>query len=229
MLECGIKYPLDIYEICSHFSNLEIAACPFVTQGLRGMAVLADNNSQKNCILLNSNLTQEEQNFHGTHELVHVVLNDGTQGLTFKCYDKVMPFQDSYTEWLANEGAAELILPHDVLLPFIKERQKTFDQDIIGVYNMVNEIAQNYKVSPVVVENRLKSLSYEIFQYLGGCELNQIQILSKNKQKSLGITVDSLIDIENYRISETWCSKDKPVIIKPFFSYSKSYSNLLAI
>lgn len=193
------------------------------------MASLANEESPVNCILVNSNLSQEEQNFHGTHEFIHIALDDGKGGRTFKCYDKIKPFQNPYTEWLANEGAAELILPHDVLLPYIKERINTFDDNIIGVYNMIDEIAQIYRVSPVVVQNRLNSLSYEIFQYLSGCDINDIKILSKTQQQRYGIYVDSLNDIENRRLTEVWFGKEQSHVIKPFFSYSESYSKLLAI
>lgn len=227
MLRCGIKYPLDIYEVCSHFSGLEIAACPFITPGLRGMAVLADDESAQNCILVNSNLSHQEQNFHGTHELIHIYLNDGKNGLTFKCYDKVKPFQNHYTEWLANEGAAELILPHDVLLPYIKEKSKDFDNDPFAVYNMTDEISQNYNVSPVVVQNRLSSLKYEIYQYLSGCSLNNIEIISNNQQNRLGISVDLLNDVENRRINDLLYNKNPN--IKPFFAYSETYSKLLVV
>lgn len=193
------------------------------------MASLANLESPINCILVNSNLSQEEQNFHGMHEFIHIALDNGNGGHTFKCYDRVKPFQNSYVEWLANEGAAELILPHDVLLPYIKEKIKTFDDNILGVYNLVYEIACIYKVSPVVVQNRLNSLRYEIYQYLYGCDINNIKIISKTQQKKLGIEIDSLNDIENRRLTETWLNSDKSVIVKPFFSYSKSYKNLSAI
>lgn len=149
---------------------------------------------------------------------MHIYFSKNCKGHTFTCYDKVMPFQDGYTEWLANEGAAELILPHDVLLPFIKERVRTFDDKMFGVYDMTLDIAGSYQVSPIVVQNRLNSLSYEIYQYLGGCGLDQLNILSKNQQQKRGISVDSLIDIENKRFTELWFNEKNKRERKPFLS-----------
>jgi Zn-dependent peptidase ImmA (M78 family) len=225
-LNDGIKYPLDIFSVCNSYDNLKIAAIPFKTKGLRGMANISDNEDTPHCILVNSHLSLEEQNFHGFHELMHVYFEKDSKGSTFNCYDKVQPFQDSYTEWLANEGAAELMLPHDVLLPCIKEYVKTFDNAYTGVFDMIQDIAHTYKVSPIVVDNRLNSLSYEIFQYLNGCDLENINIISKNQQKRLGISVDSLSDIENRRFTDIWINKNE---VKPFFAYSVCYKNLLVV
>lgn len=226
LLECDLNYPLDIFEICSKFSNLEIAAIPFVTRSLRGMAKLADTESSINCILVNSNLTQEEQNFHGMHELMHIYLPHDYSGTTFKCYDKVQPFQDSYVEWLANEGAAELIIPHDVLLPYIKENLYRFKERLFGICEMSEEIADHYRVSPVVVQNRFNSLKYEIYQYLNGCKISDIKVLSKTQQEKEGIFIESLNDIEDNRLLECM-SKERTVATKTFFRYSESYRNLL--
>lgn len=229
LLENGIKYPLDIFEICRKYDNLEIASVPFITQGLRGMVQLADETSQYNCILVNSKLSLVEQNFHGMHELMHVRFSKICDCVTFECFDKIRPNQDFYVEWVANEGAAELMLPHDILLPYIKEKLSTFDDDLIGVYSMINEIADKFRVSPVVVQNRIDSLKYEIFQYLSGCDIENLEIISKTQQSRMGIVVDSLNDIENKRLNELWFSDETPVERKPFFSYSETYRGLLAI
>lgn len=189
------------------------------------MAKLADSSSPVNCILLNSNLSQEEQNFHGVHELIHIYLTGDCPGSTFTCYDKVQPFQNEYVEWLANEGAAELILPHDILLPYVKEHLKYFDKNIFGVYDMSENIAKLYRVSSVVVHNRINSLKYEIYQYLNGCNINEIKILSKTQQEKKGIFIESLNDIEDNRLTEC-INAESSVILKPFFQYSESYRNL---
>ena len=114
----GFTYPLNIFDICSRYDNLSISAIPFKTRGLRGMAVLAKDDNDINCILVNSNISASEQNFHGIHELMHITFEDDNSGQIFKCYEKTLPFQDSYKEWVANEGAAELLIPYSDFIPF---------------------------------------------------------------------------------------------------------------
>ena len=46
------------------------------------------------------------------------------------------------------------------------------------------------------MELRIKSLKYEIFQYLNGIPLNEIKIMSDREQKNRNIHVKSLIDVE---------------------------------
>lgn len=191
------------------------------------MAQLADSSSPINCILVNSNLSYEEQNYHGFHELMHIYETGNCPGTTFSCYDKVLPHQNRYVEWIANEGAAELILPHDVLLPYIKECASSFDKSIFGVSNMINKISSVYGVSPMVVEIRISSLRYEIFQYLTGCDISEIKILSKTQQDRMGIKVDSLLEIEDRRFLKS--IKDRSIALSaPFFYYSETYRGLLA-
>lgn len=218
---------MDIFSVCSLFDNLEIAAVPFKTQGLRGIARLADDSSPINCILVNSNLSYEEQNFHGFHELMHIYRTGDCPGATFSCYDRLKPNQNGYVEWIANEGAAELILPHDVLLPYIKEHAVTFNSNMFAVSDMVEKISIAYRVSPMVVTYRLESLKYEIQQYLTGAQLSEIRILSKNQQEKLGIKIDSLIDIEGKRLLLSF-SESSAKLSRPFFDYSDSYRGMLA-
>lgn len=59
-LNNGIKYPLDIFSVCNSYDNLKIAAIPFKTKGLRGMANISDNEDTPHCILVNSHLSLEE-------------------------------------------------------------------------------------------------------------------------------------------------------------------------
>lgn len=112
-------YPLDIFELCSVISNVEIRALPFVTPDLRGMVNLAKKKDENHVILVNSNKSFEEQNFHGFHELMHIPTVDKS-GTILRCYDRIRPNQDSYLEWLANEGAAEFAVPYKMILPMIK-------------------------------------------------------------------------------------------------------------
>lgn len=201
LLSNGAKYPFDIFDICSKFSNLEIGICPFKTVGLRGIATLSDNTSDINCIVVNSKLSYEEQNFHGIHELLHIYTCEPGSGQTFQCYDTVKPFQNSYKEWLANEGAAELILSYKDLLPLIKDNYQYLIKDL-GTSDFCVKIAEQFSVTSTVIQNRLNSLSYEIKQYLDDVPLENIEIISKSEQKRKNIFVPSLNELEDERLSK---------------------------
>lgn len=222
LISVGANQPFDIFNICSKIDNIEISSVPFKTVGLRGIAALAKDADDINCILVNSKLSYEEQNFHGIHELIHIYTGTPNSGQTFNCYDKVKPNQNSYVEWIANEGTAELLLPYKEVLPFIKDNISKFYTCFFPVYEICKVLAENNNVSQTVAENRLNSLKYEIFQYLNGVDLNNINILSKHQQELKGIKVDSLSQIEFKRFLDR-ISKHQYDISTPFFGYSESY------
>lgn len=190
------------------------------------MAVPAETEDDINCIIVNSNLSYEEQNFHGLHEFIHINYRKGYKGQTFNCFDKVKPNQNPYIEWIANEGAAELILPYKDVLIFVKDTLPTLEKEMFPISEIIRRLAKKHKVSPAVVQNRLDNLKYELFQYLNGTPLNQIQILSRRSQELYGIKVDSLEQIENKRLMDR-ISCRKYDLSTPFLWYSESYRNAL--
>lgn len=195
-------YPLDIFEICKRISNVEIQAVPFKTADLRGMVSLAKNNSEAHIILVNSNKSFQEQNFHGFHELMHIPTVD-QPGTLLRCYDTVKPNQNSYMEWLANEGAAEFVVPYQLLLPMIKREIRQMITGI-GTWQFCENHSYDFGVSPIVLQNRIDSLKYETYQYLNGVPFDKIEILSWNKQKQRGINVKSLVELESGRLRQMW-------------------------
>lgn len=195
-------YPLDIFEVCKHIKNVDIQAVPFHTADLRGMVSLAKDKSDIHAILVNSNKSYEEQNFHGFHELMHIPTVD-QPGTLLRCYDTIKPNQDSYIEWLANEGAAEFVVPYQMLLPMIKSEYFSMTTGA-GTWNFCEKHSKDFGVSPIVIQNRIDSLKYETYQYLNGIPLDQIEILSNNKQKKRGIDIKSLVELENERLHEMW-------------------------
>lgn len=225
ILSVGIKYPLDIFDICSKFENVDISLCDFKTNGLRGMAVVADNESDLNCILVNSNLSYEEQNFHGVHELIHIYTSEPNCGNTFNCYDKLKPFQSSYIEWIANEGAAELMIPYDEILLYIKDIIDLQNSSVTSIYEITEAISKKYNVTSTVAHNRLNNLKFEIWQYLNGIPLDKIEILSKNSQKKLGIDMDLIFNIENKHLSHLLDNYNVSLKSTSFFDFSNSYEN----
>lgn len=132
-------YPLNIFKFCSRIDNVEIITVPFYTRDLRGMVSLADNVKENNVILVNCNKSFVEQNFHGFHELMHIPTAD-KPGTVLKCYEQVKPNQDSYLEWLANEGAAEFVVPYKIILPIIKDNYPKLIEGF-GTWEFCNVIA----------------------------------------------------------------------------------------
>ena len=117
------------------------------------MACLAKDPSDINCILVNSNLSYAERNFYGFHELIHVFSSPLNSAQTFSCFDTVKPHQNPYIEWIANEGAAELLVPYKVLLPIVKENYSELITDL-GVYEFCEKYADIFSVTPTVVQHR---------------------------------------------------------------------------
>ena len=210
MLKKGLNPPFNVFEICSALKRTDIRTCPFTTKGLRGIATIANNPSDINCILVNSNLSFVEQNFHGIHELIHIVTCPKNSGQTFSCFETVKPNQNSYIEWVANEGAAELLIPYRKLLPIIKKKYPALIQDL-GTYSFCEEYADVFSVTPTVLQHRIDSLKYEISQYISGTDIDSIQILSKKAQENRGIYIKSLVDLENDRLASWFSNFKAPV------------------
>ncbi len=191
-------YPLNIFKFCKRTDNVEIRAVPFVTPDLRGMVHISKTENENHVILVNSNKSFVEQNFHGFHELMHIPTAD-MPGTILQCYEKLKPSQDSYIEWLANEGAAEFLLPYKTLLPLVKRNYSSMTKGL-GTWTFCQETSELFQVSPTVVQNRLDTLKYEIHQYIDGTPINDIEILSHTKQIARGIEIESLTSLENKRL-----------------------------
>lgn len=189
----GFTYPLNICDIGNKYIDLAVSSVPFKTKGLRGMAVLAKDAQDVNCIIINSLLSSYEQNFYGFHELMHITFESEKTGQIFSCYERTMPFQDSYKEWVANEGAAELLMPYKLFITDFCYLYDLFHTNrnlwiqYYDTFTPVELLAKKYHVSTMVVKNRIRNLSYEIQQYHQGIDIDSIRILSNNQQKSLGI------------------------------------------
>lgn len=87
---------------------------------MRGIVRIAKNRDENHVILLNENKSFVEQNYHGFHELTHILTVD-EPGTTLNCFGNTRPNQNSYIEWLANEGAAEFLMPYKEILPIIRK------------------------------------------------------------------------------------------------------------
>jgi Zn-dependent peptidase ImmA (M78 family) len=187
-------YGFNMLQLCKQ-DGVMLAQIPFKTKYLRGMASIG-TTPDDDVILLNSDRNNKEQNFDCGHEYVHLCIHRNLDQKSFNCLDTIYVTQDAFIEWQANEGAAEIFIPYEVMLPLIKHGH--FDiNDPIGIMNLKESAADMFNVTKKVIEYRLESLKYEIYQYLNGISLSNIKILSLAQQKRRNINVKSLNDIEN--------------------------------
>ncbi len=203
--------PLNIIDICNECGNIQIEKIPFKTKGLRGMVSIANNSSENHVILLNKFKSDIENNYHGKHEFMHIFTSGNKPGELIQCYEYVHPKQDTYIEWLANEGAAEFLVPYKLLLPMIKENYNDINSHLFGAYSFCEETAELFNVSSAVITNRLNNLRYEIDQYLKGVPIEQLNILSRSEQTYQKIFVKSLIEIEDERFRQLYSRKQTPL------------------
>ena len=193
-------YPLNIFDICENIKEVEIGVVPFKNQNLKGMVTIAQDENDNHVIIVNGNKTKEEQNYHGCHELLHIWFRSVEPGMSLNCFEKCKPNQNTFIEWLANEGAAELLVPFKVFLPLVKENKEEMLRNF-GTTDFCEKYAVDFGVAPIVLKNRLNALKYEIYQYIEKeIDLDDIEILSKSKQDSLGIKIKSFNDLEDERL-----------------------------
>ena len=187
-------YPINAIELCDSFKYIVVKEAPFKTLGLRGIATKRDCVDKSDIILLNSNRTDMEKNFDCSHELIHLTEHRKSKTQTFHCFEKVRPQQNAFLEWQANEGAAEMLVPYRQFLPLVKENHNVLN-NWDSIWNLRCDFAKYFNVTESVIKIRFESLKYEIDQFLAGCHINDLKILSAAKQKQLGIKIQSINDI----------------------------------
>ena len=179
-------YPLDLVDLCQQRHWAALALVPFKTPLLRGMAVPSDDPEHNDVILLNGCQTREECNFYCGHELIHLGLHRNRVGQTFSCYETVMPNQNRYVEWQANEGGAELLVPYRLLFPALRARAKELNAPR-SREKLAQQLADEFFVSPAVMRVRFQSLQYELWQYCRGIAMDDLEFLSRQEQRIKGI------------------------------------------
>jgi Zn-dependent peptidase ImmA (M78 family) len=188
------RYPLDMVDFCLEKGFVEIGEAPFKSTGTRGMAVPYYENGEKDVILLNSKLCKKEQSFTCGHELIHLFLHR-SKTIQYFSFEQVMLKHNPFLEWQANEGSAELHVPYRLLFPKIKvafQKMKS-PQDI---QTLRASLAEDFQVMDEVIYYRFESLKYEIYQYLTGVSLENIEFMPVSKQKEEGIFIKSINEIE---------------------------------
>ena len=182
----------SIPEICRERLGVMVTEIPFKTPGLRGMAYPETKETQ-DTIILNAHRSKHEQNFDCAHEYIHLLRHRTNRSQSFSCYEKVRPNQNPFFEWEANVGAAELIMPFQVIIPDFVEYYHRKEEELgkeKAEKASIAMLAGKYHVTPKMIEFRLNNLKYELAFYCAGCEIDKIEPLSKRQQIQHNIDMD---------------------------------------
>lgn len=115
------------------FNNLSIGAI-MVRGPITGIAV---NKNKDPC----------DQNFDIAHELMHFWLHRDSSALSI---DYPAKSQDRIKEWQANEGAAQLLVPHWDFIPRFLSKVSLVEENFEPVENLYTDLANYYGVNPIV-------------------------------------------------------------------------------
>ncbi len=179
-------FPLNLINICNNRNDVTIEYLSFKTKGMHGIAIKSNDDNSQDIILLDGKQSLKEQNFYCGHELIHLMLHRNSHTNTFSCYEKVLPKQDTFLEWQANEGSAELLVPYKEIIPMYVTLCKKYPKDFL--HTQIDEIlSKHFGVTISVIQNRINGLQYEIYQYYNGINIDNIDIISATKQKEKGI------------------------------------------
>lgn len=177
LLGIPLDQPIKLVDVLSPYSQFDVEFRNFKTRGLCGVAMVGNKSDT---IVLNSNRTSEEQNFDCGHEFLHLVIHRKMQD-SFNCFTKTKPQQDTFREWQANEGSAQLLVPYQDFIPRFLNLLGS------GAPDIQYTLAEYYHVTPQVISIRLDSLSYEIDQYKVGTRLDCLELLSRTQRIRRGI------------------------------------------
>lgn len=179
----GVNYPppYDAKKLCTSNFRLYLNVIELKTPNLRGMSHIPSHS-----IIIDSKRLENEQNFYCMHEIMHHTLHRNRPTKLYSCYEETQADQDSFIEWEANEGAAQFLVPYQDFIPRIK---RNFLDEYYVPFHEIVELAEHYNVSNKVIENRLRSLSYEIYQYRNRVPIDSLEILSKNQLRSMNIDI----------------------------------------
>lgn len=178
-------WPVDTYKLVNQICiNPRIEVLAFRSVLICGMLSRGITNT---VIGLNQRHNGRQQNAYCMHELMHYLWHPGMGEV--KISYSIATDRDSYIEWQANQGAAEMLMPHRDFIPsFVNELfdKRNYGQKLDFCY-IPTILANKYKVTPKMAEYRINDLMYETSQYLKGTDLNNLRILSHTKQVEHGV------------------------------------------
>lgn len=190
---------VDVLSLCRQEGTTDIIYRSFETDGFCGAAFVGDTTDT---IVLNSLRSTAEQNFDCGHEVIHLTKHRDRNDGMFNCFSKG---QDSFLEWEANEGAAEFIVSNKIFIPDVASAYPYFSS-YSSIISFKHDMVQKYHATSAMIDFRLESLKYEIYQYLNGVTLDDIAYLSRREQQRKNIQIESVIDLENSMLMSCWNS-----------------------
>ena len=175
------SYPLNSIEIAKRFCvDLKLHEIDF--EGICG--ILYRGNSTY--IALNNSHSNLMQNFDCMHELIHYFLHEDIN--EFNCFTQENSIkQHDGLEWQANEGAAQALVPYQTFIPTYVQLCKEYRNDKFQ-FKIIAELSKKYMVSENVIQIRLNSLKYEIYQYFSlKKSIEEITLMSHKKLKEANL------------------------------------------
>ena len=129
---------------------------------------------------LNLKRSKKGRNFDCMHELVHYWFHDTD---FFYCVEGAQ----SHMEWQANEGAAQFLMPYQNFIPIYCNLYDKICKNgtELEYQSLIAFLSNRYMVGERAISIRIKSLSYEIAEYMSGVDIRDLKILlSKNKHNT---------------------------------------------
>ncbi len=177
----SIGGPADPYELARRL-GIAVSCYEFESRRLSGFLMRGEHHSE---IVLNAAGGPESRRFTAAHELIHYLLHGGKQYL---CADTgVSRGAVGALEWQANQGAAELLMPYRVFLPYVKNIRSILLSDERRALRM---IAKEFSVSLSAAGLRLRELAPEFEQYCSGVPLEELRIVAASKAQTASRSID---------------------------------------
>lgn len=186
----NIDYGMDISDLRFIDPTIHVETHCFSTTGFGAAIFFGD---KMDTIILNTQRNSQEQGFDFRHELLHKHKHRKNGKLSYNCFTTQ---QDSFIEWEANEGAAEMMIPYRIFISDVAEAYPTF-MTSSDIHIFKRKMQQKYNVTPAMIELRLKNLKYEIWQCVNNVPMDEIEILSGKELEKRHIKVQSINDLKN--------------------------------
>jgi len=181
---CEVIFPLEKY-LTVEFRNLKNNKfCGVINKKMI---------PEKSFIYINNNNPPATQLFSLYHEIMHWFFH--TPAISHYNIKGIAAL--NIDDYHANEGAAEMIVPHFVFIPWIAQeinRRKRLDAE--DIREIKEYAAREFNTSPAIIYYRLEGLKYELWQYLHGTDLSRLKFLSKKQLATKNINIGSLNDTE---------------------------------
>lgn len=143
-----------------HGAALVVERVPFAARGIRGMHC----KGPVSVIALNARHGPEERRFDLAHELIHYWCDEDDTIL--RVDRSLRPTESAYKEWRANEGAAELLVPREILVPLAAgqalDAHRGLSEALPRDAPWMTAAAALFGVTEPVIRYRLRSLHLEI-------------------------------------------------------------------